>query len=132
MHCGAENGQGNMKILNTDITLEELLDKIPMDVQYVDKDGFLRYLNKTAAARPANGKREIGVNIRDCHAKPESLEMIERIFKDFRQGHKEPHYYVSSTGRKSLKVPIFDTEGNFIGVLAYSHPVGLPKPDRTF
>jgi hypothetical protein len=27
MHCGAENGQGNMKIPNTDITLEELLDK---------------------------------------------------------------------------------------------------------
>lgn len=103
-----------------------------MAVQYVDKDGFLRYLNKAAAARPANGKREVGVNIRDCHAHPESLEMIERIFEDFRQGRKEPHYYITSTGKKSLKVPIFDAEGNFIGVLAYSHPVGLPEPDRTF
>jgi len=121
-----------MKIPNTDITLEELLDQMPMDVQYVDKDGFLRYLNKAAAARPANGKREAGVNIRDCHAKPESFEMIERIFDDFRQGRKEPHFYVASTGKLSMKVPIFDSEGNFVGVLAYSHPVGLPKPDRTF
>ena len=125
-------GQGNMTIPNTNITLEELLDQIPLDVQFVDKDGFLRYLNKVAAERPANGKREVGVNIRDCHAKPESLQMIDRILEDFRQGRKEPHYYVSQTGRKSLKVPIFDAEGNFIGVLAYSHPVGLPKPDRTF
>ena len=121
-----------MKIPNTSITLEELLDQIPLDVQYVDKDGFLRYLNKTAAVRPANGKREAGVNIRNCHTKPESLEMIERIFEDFRQGRKESHYYVSSASRKTLMVPIFDAEGNFIGVLSYIHPIGVPEHDRTF
>jgi DUF438 domain-containing protein len=81
-----------MTIPDTNITLEELLDQIPMEVQYVDKDGFLRYLNKAAAARPANGKREAGVNIKDCHAKPESLKMIERIFDDFKKGRKEPHF----------------------------------------
>lgn len=121
-----------MKIPNTNITLEELLDQIPMTVQYVDKDGFLRYLNKAAASKPANAKREVGVNIQNCHARPESLEMIERIFEDFRRGRKEPHFYITSTGNQSMKVPIFDAEGTFIGVLSYSHPVGLPKPDRTF
>ncbi len=84
-----------MTIPNTNITLEELLDQIPMEVQYVDKDGFLRYLNKAAAARPANGKRESGVNIQNCHAKPESLEMIKRIFEDFKKGRKEPHFFTS-------------------------------------
>jgi uncharacterized protein len=121
-----------MTIPDTNITLEEILDQIPLDVHFVDKDGFLRYMNKISAARPANGKREVGVNIRDCHAKPESLQMVERILEDFRMGRKEPHYYVCSTGRKSLKVPIFDAEGNFIGILSYSHPVGVPEPDRTF
>ena len=53
MYCSAEMEE-NMTIPNTNITLEELLDRIPLAVQYVDKDGFLRYLNKTAAARPAN------------------------------------------------------------------------------
>ena len=121
-----------MKIPNTNITLEELLDQIPLNLQYVDKDGFLRYFNKPAALRPANAKREVGVNIRNCHAHPESLEMIERIFEDFRQGRKEPHFYVSKKGNKSMKVPIFGAEGNFIGVLSYSHPVGFPTTDRTF
>jgi DUF438 domain-containing protein len=121
-----------MTIPDTNITLDELLDQMPLDVQFVDKDGFLRYMNKTAAARPAPGKREIGVNIRDCHAKPESLQMIDRIFEDFKQGRKEPHYYVSQTGKVSLKVPIFDAEGSFIGILGYSYPACLPKPDRTF
>ena len=67
-----------------------------------------------------------------CHAEPESLKMIERIFDDFRKGRKEPHFYVSKNGNKAMKVPIFDTEGNFIGVFSYSHPVGFPTTDRTF
>jgi len=121
-----------MNIPNTDISLEELLNQMPMDIQYVDKDLFLRYLNRVAAAKPSNVKREAGINIRNCHAKPESLEMIERIFEDFRQGRKEPHFYITSKGRLAMKIPIFDAEDKFIGVLAYSHPVGLPKPDRTF
>jgi DUF438 domain-containing protein len=121
-----------MIIPNTNITLEELLDLMPLSVQYVDKDGFLRYLNKTSAKRPANAAREVGVNIRDCHAKPESIEMIERIFEDFKQGRKEPHYYVTSAIRQTIMVPIFDTEGIFTGVISYSHPIGLPRPERTF
>ena len=121
-----------MTIPDTHITLEDLMDQLPTDVQFVDKDGFLRYMNKTAAARPAPRKREIGVNIRDCHAEPESLRMIERILEDFRQGRKEPHYYVSQVGRVSLKVPVFDAAGSFIGILAYSYPAGFPNPERTF
>ena len=121
-----------MTIPNTDITLEALIDQMPLDVQFVDADGFLRYMNKVAAARPANVKRTIGVNVRDCHARPESLQMVDRIFEDFRQGRKEPHYYISQTGRVALKVPIFDDAGSFIGVLAYSYPAAPPIPDRTF
>jgi DUF438 domain-containing protein len=121
-----------MKIPKTDITLEGLLDQIPLRIQYVDKDGFLRYLNKADAAHPANGKREVGVNIRKCHARTESIEMIERIFNDFRQGRKGPHFYVSPEGRKSVKVPIFNDQGEFIGILSFSHPVGIPASNRTF
>ena len=121
-----------MKIPNTEITLEELLDQMPIRVQYVDKDGFLRYLNKADAVYPANGKREVGVNIRDCHAHPESRQMVERIFADFRQGRREPHHYITPAGNLSVKVPLFDDQGKFMGVLSYSHPVGFPKESRTF
>jgi DUF438 domain-containing protein len=121
-----------MTIPGTEITLEGLIDHMDMDVQFVDKDGFLRYMNRTAAAKPANVKREIGVNIRDCHAMAESLKMVEKIFEDFKKGRREPHYYVTKTGRMALKVPVWDAEGTFIGVLAYSYPAGMPQPERTF
>ena len=114
------------------LTLEELLDHMPMPIQYVDKDGVLRYLNKAAAARPANAERKVGINIRDCHARPESIERIERLFAHFRQGRKEPHFYVTAKGEQSMKVPVFNRQGEFMGVLAYSHPLGMPETERTF
>ena len=121
-----------MKIANTDITIEELLDQMPIGVQYVDKEGFLRYQNRLSASRPARVKREVGVNIKDCHARPESLEAIRRILDDFKRGRKEPHFYITSTGKKAMKVPIFDTNDNFIGILSYGHPVGMPTTRKTF
>jgi DUF438 domain-containing protein len=121
-----------MNIPSTKITLEEVLDQMPLSIQFVDHDGFLRYLNKTAAARPAKGKREIGVNIQNCHARPESLEKIGRILEDFRSGREEPHYYINREGNKSIMVPIFSAQDEFIGILSYSHPVGYPEPERTF
>lgn len=120
-----------MIILNTTIKLEELLDRKPLSVQYVDKNGFLQYLNKTASKRPANCKREVGVNIQDCHAKPESHEMIERIFKDFRQGRKEPHTTsLQQPGKQSWCQSLMLRITSLVS--SYSHPVGLPEPDRTF
>ena len=121
-----------MKIPNTNITLEEVLDQMPMNLQFVDKDGFLRYLNKVAALRPAKGNREVGVNIQNCHAHPESLEKIGRILDDFKDGQKDPHYYINKESSKIIMAPIFNSVGEFIGILSYSHPAGYPKPERTF
>ncbi|MFC1991844.1 PAS domain-containing protein [Chloroflexota bacterium] len=132
IEMGNPNWREKMKIPNTNITLEDLLDHMPIGVHFVDKDGFLRYQNRLAASRPAPVRREVGVNIKDCHAHPESLEAIEFIFDDFRRGRKEPHFYITPTGRKAVKVPISDAEGNFVGILSYGHPVGLPATSRTF
>ena len=33
-----------MKIPNTNITLEDLLDQLPINIQFVDNEGFVRYL----------------------------------------------------------------------------------------
>ncbi len=121
-----------MNIPNTNITLDDLLDQMPIGIHYVDKDGFLRYQNKLAASRPAQGRREVGVNIQDCHAQSESLESIKRIFGDFKRGRKEPHFYVTQSGIKAVKVPIYDTEGNFIGILSYGHSVCPTTTSRTF
>lgn len=62
-----------MNLPDTKTTLEEILNQMPSNIQFVDNNSFVRYLNKVAAARPVKGKREVGVNIQNCHARPESL-----------------------------------------------------------
>jgi DUF438 domain-containing protein len=121
-----------MKIPNTNISLDELLDQLPFVVHFVDNEGILRWQNKTAAALPANQPRVIGANIKDCHAHAESVEEVGRIFDDFRKGRMEPHYYVTPAGNKAVKIPVYDADGKFAGILSYSHPTGKPPVERTF
>jgi DUF438 domain-containing protein len=121
-----------MNIPDTNVSIEFLLDRLPIGVHFVDKDGYLRYQNKVVAARSPNGESELGVNIWNCHKKAESIKSINLLFGDFRKGRKEPHYRVTSEGRKSVKVPIFDTNDEFIGVLSFDHPVGVPEILKTY
>jgi len=116
------------------IELEKLLDQMPVSLTYVDSDGIILYRNRTAAHRPSPGPRERGTNIQDCHAQPESLAKIRKIFDDFNQGRKIPHHYISRrTGIQELVtlVPIFQ-EDHFIGCLSIIHPLEIKGENRTF
>ena len=97
-------------------------------------DGYILYRNRTAANRPSPGPREKGKNIRDCHADPQSLKKIVKIFDDFKQGRSIPHHYVSRrTGIQELVtlVPIFQ-EDRFVGCLSVIHPLEIQGENRTF
>jgi DUF438 domain-containing protein len=118
----------------TNLELEELLDQIPVGLTYTDADGVIRYRNQAAAQRPSPRPRDIGINIRDCHAIPESVEKINEIYADFNRGRKTPHHYVSArTGVKELVtlIPIFKNE-QFSGCLSVVHPLELKGDRRTF
>jgi DUF438 domain-containing protein len=116
------------------VDLEVLLDQIPVALTYVDRDGVILYRNRTAADRPAPGPREKGADIRGCHAHPESLKMIRKIFNDFSQGRKTAHHYVSKRmGIEELVtlVPIFQ-EDRFAGCLSVIHPLEIKGERRSF
>jgi len=119
----------------SNIELERLLDEIPVGLTYVDKNGIILYRNKTAAQRPLpKGTREPGTNLRDCHAFPKSLELIEKIFNDFKNGRKTPHHYISQrTDIKELVTltPIFEND-QFVGCFSTIHPLEIKGASRTF
>ena len=121
-------------MLKLEIDLEILLDQIPVGLTYADADGVIRYRNRAAAQRPSPRPRDIGINIRDCHAQPESAEKIHEIYADFNRGRKSPHHYVSArTGVKELVtlIPIFKND-QFSGCLSVVHPLELKGANRTF
>ncbi len=115
--------------------LEKLLDEIPVGLTYVSPEGIILYRNKTAAQRPLpKGTRELGAHIKDCHAFPKSLELIEKIFNDFKNGRKTPHHYISQrTDLKELVTltPIFEKD-QFVGCFSTIHPLEIKGVSRTF
>jgi DUF438 domain-containing protein len=116
------------------VDLKKLLDEIPIALTYVDSGGTILYRNRAAAERPSPRPRDVGTNIQDCHARPESAKGIERIFNDFINGRKKPHHYVSDRlGFKELVmlIPIFK-ENRFEGCLSVIHPLEIKGETRTF
>ena len=112
---------------------ESILDHLKIAVTCVDADGKILYANAVATKRPAKAPREVGINIRECH-KDASNEKIAVIFKDFRNGRREPHHYVSTiTGRRDLvtMIPMFEA-GEFSGCVSHVHPLELEGTERTF
>ena len=115
------------------VEIEKLIDLMPVGLTYVNPDGVILYRNRTAAQRPSPGPRETGKNIRGCHAQPESLKKIAKIFDDFKQGRKIPHHYVSRrTGIEELVtlIPIFQ-EDRFLGCLSVIHPIEIKGEKST-
>ena len=116
------------------VDLKKLLDEIPVALTYVNSEGTILYRNRAAAERPSPRPREVGANIKDCHARPESVKGIERIFSDFINGRRKPHHYVSDRlGVRELVtlIPIFK-EDRFDGCLSVIHPLEIKGESRTF
>lgn len=118
----------------SNVDLKKLLDEIPVALTYVNSKGTILYRNRAAAERPSPQPRDVGTNIKDCHAHPESIEGIERIFSDFIRGRRTPHHYVSDRlGVQQLVtiIPIFK-ESQFVGCLSVIHPIEITGEKRTF
>ena len=110
-----------------------ILDHMKVAVTCVDADGKILYANAAAKERPSKVPRDVGINIQECH-KDETNEKIALIFKDFRNGRREPHHYVSTAGsRRELVtiIPLF--EGDiYSGCVSHIHPLELEVTERSF
>jgi DUF438 domain-containing protein len=113
--------------------LENMLDQLSVAVTFADPEGEVRYLNRASRNRSSPVPREVGLNIFDCHSR-ESIPKIKRIFREFQQGRRQPHQYVTqSTGRRELVtlIPVFEQDA-FRGCLSQISPLETEGPWRTF
>lgn len=113
--------------------LEGILDHLSVAVTYTDSEGTIQYANRTAVDRPFRIPRKVGMNIRDCHTEKTNA-IISRIFSEFKNGRREPHYYAGRrTGKKELAtlIPLF--EGNtFVGCIGQISPLEIEGPEKSY
>ncbi len=101
------------------VELEAILNKLPIDISFVDANDEVRYFSQTEDPIFVRTVAAIGTNVRNCHP-PKSLHMVEQILKDFRAGTRETADFWISFGDKFVYIryyPVRDKQGNYLGTI---------------
>ena len=115
-------GHGYLSVAEANL----ILDHLPMEITFVNKDDIFQYYNDSLPADEMIFKRmpsQIGRNVELCHP-PKFLDKVRRIFKALREGERDKFemWFKSESRGKFVHVTyaaVRDEAGEFQGVLEY-------------
>jgi len=102
-----------------DKDLRSVLDQIPVGITVTDLEGRILYFNEYSAQIVDRKPEYIGMDIRSCHKKPESIVKIDTILSEMKAGKRENYCYESKRKDKVLSVTIspYKWLGKLIGFI---------------
>jgi PAS domain S-box-containing protein len=102
-----------------DKELQSVMDQIPVGISVTDLDGRILYYNEYSAHIVDRKPEYIGMDIKSCHKKPESITKIETILSEIKEGKRENYCYESKRKDKVLSVTIspYRLRGELIGLI---------------
>ncbi|EBN0317399.1 DUF438 domain-containing protein, partial [Salmonella enterica subsp. enterica serovar Typhi] len=103
-----------------------ILNHLPMEITFVNKDDIFQYYNDNAPADEMIFKRtpsQVGRNVELCHP-PKYLEKVKAVMKGLREGVKDKYemWFKSESRGKFVHITyaaVHDENGEFQGVLEY-------------
>ena len=103
-----------------------ILNHLPMEITFVNKDDIFQYYNDVAPFEEMIFKRtpsQVGRNVELCHP-PKYLEKVKAIMQGLREGKKDKYemWFKSESRGKFVHVTyaaVRDESGEFQGVLEY-------------
>lgn len=114
--------QGKIQLPTGSFTVEELrcmLNTLPIDITFVDKEGIVRYFSQGAERIFARTKTVIGREVTNCHP-PASVHIVEQIVQNLVQGKKSHEDFWIKMGGVYAYIRYFavrDERGEFLGVV---------------
>lgn len=102
--------------------LTAILNTIPFDLTFVDKDNTVRYFTQGRERIFARTRAILGRKVQLCHP-PGSVHIVQKIINDFRTGKQNRvPFWINLKGR-FIHIEYFalrDKEGNYLGTLEVS------------
>ncbi len=99
-----------------------ILNTIPFDITFVDKDDTVRYFSQGRERIFERNRAVIGRKVQLCHP-PKSVHIVEQILEDFKAG-RETHaqFWITMDGRFLCieYYALHDSDGEYLGVLEVS------------
>lgn len=121
----AEGESGRIRLSTGTMTEKELaaiLNTIPFDMTFVDKDDTVRYFTRGKERVFARSKAIIGRKVQHCHP-PKSMHIVEKILDDFKAGREESAAFWINLGGKFVHIEYFalrGEDGEYLGTLEVS------------
>jgi DUF438 domain-containing protein len=102
--------------------ITSILNTIPFDLTFVDKDDTVRYFTQGKERIFARNRAILGRKVQNCHP-PSSVHIVEKILADFKSG-KEDHarFWITMQGQFIIieYFALRDDQENYIGTLEVS------------
>jgi DUF438 domain-containing protein len=102
--------------------LTAILNTIPFDMTFVDKDDQVKYFTQGRERIFARSRAILGRNVRQCHP-PSSVHVIEKILDDFKSGKEDHTAFWITLGDKFIHieyVALRNKDGEYLGTLEVS------------
>ena len=117
---------GDIPLSTGSLSLEQLdllLNLLPMELSFVDKDNIVKYYNEGNGEEKIfkRTKSAIGRDVINCHP-PKSHAIVKQLFEQLRSGQKEKEEMWFKKEDKMIHVTyhaVRNSQGEYMGVLEY-------------
>lgn len=107
------------------VELTRMLDALPLDITFVDKDDTVRYFSQGSERVFPRTKAVIGRKVINCHP-PASVHIVEKIIDDLRHGRKDHEDFWIRMGEKLILIRYYAVRseaGEYLGVLEVTQDI---------
>jgi PAS domain S-box-containing protein len=105
--------------------LESLLDSLPVDITFVDKDDAVRYFSQSKDRIFVRTKAVIGREVQQCHPQ-KSLHVVNKIVEDFKAGKRDVADFWINLNDRLVYIryfPVRNKSGEYLGVLEVTQDI---------
>jgi hypothetical protein len=99
--------------------IEGILDRIPIDISFVDKNDSVKYFNKAEKRIFVRTKSVIGRKVQMCHPQ-KSVHVVNKIVESFKSGKKDSAEFWITMGDRLVHIRYFavrDKNGEYLGTM---------------
>ncbi len=105
--------------------LETLLNTLPLDITYVNKEGNVQYFSEGKHRVFPRTRTIIGRTVEDCHP-PKSVHVVNELIEQFKRGEKDQEYFWIQKAGQFILIRYYavrDAEGTYQGVLEVTEEI---------
>ena len=104
--------------------IETILNTLPVDVTFVDKDDTVRYFSQSKDRIFPRAKAIIGLKVQQCHPQ-KSVHVVNKILEDFRSGKRDVAQFWINLQGKLIHIRYFAVRkgGDYLGCLEVTQDI---------